>query len=819
MNLKKLWLNYKDSVRSKLIVNVILIHAVLMGFIVYDLYDREASFMKKQLSQKGHDLTSILSKSAVVPFLNNDLIALKELITDTDNITNIKEIFILDKRLKVKASTSSDYFNKTLDDKISLDIVLKLEKSSNNYFQMTHSNLIDTIHNIKVNNKVIGYVRTLIDKKALTNQLKIMTSKGLLYVFIAILLGAIFAWLSMQAMTKKLQIASMVAEEISNKNFSIELELPTNNDEVSKVLRAFIIMKKSIQDYIGELKRSNKIIYKEKTLAEVTLSSIGDSVIVTNKDGNVTFINPPAEKILAYSKYEAYTLKIDELFELYCENTNSKLKSSVYKAMKRKKVIRNKDSIILVNRNLEKFYIEKSASPIVGIDGAIEGAVLVIHDASEERKTQIDMRWNATHDSLTKLSNRIAFDVVLSNLIKRVKRDSSSHVFFFMDLDKFKIINDTVGHIVGDQVLKDIAILLKNNLRENDFIFRFGGDEFGVILFDCDINSATKIAQNFIDKVSEYKIDVNERVFQIGLSIGISKINSEHCDFKDILSSADFACYLAKNSGRNRFHIASAEDLEQLNKEFGLNWISKINSALKNNKFILYIQKIKDLSQDNDHYEILLRMYDEDGNMIFPNTFLPYAEKYSLMYEIDNYVIETFFNWFNLNKDTLNKNLLFSINITGQSISNKNFLKNILNLVNRYNIDPKKIIFEITETTAIANIDQSKRFFSLLSEKGFKFSLDDFGTGLSSFEYLKNMPINYLKIDGTFIKDILTDPIDRGMVEAIYKIGSMMGLKIIAEYAENNDIIAELKKIGIHYAQGYAVERPHPIIDLGDKIE
>jgi len=814
MKLLSMWVSYRDSIKTKLIVNVILIHAILMGLVVFDLLERERGFMEKQLSQKGYNITSILSTSVTVPLLNNDLVALNELLTGADGLSDVYMMFILDKRLKVKASTNKEYFAKTLYDDISLKMRKNLNASKKNSFQSIHGDLIDTLQKVNIKGKTIGYVRTIINRKALLEELTIITNKGLIYILLAILLGGLFAWLTVRTMTKNLEIVAKAADDIANKNFEITLDNPTNNDEIAKMIKAFKTMRNSIHRYIDELEQSNKMIHHEKELAEVTLSSIGDCVIVTDQYGNVKFINPAASRILKYSNEEAVGKQIEQLFKKYNESGQNRLKSSIYKAIELEKTVWEDFGALLQNKYGEEFYIENSASPIKNIEGEIEGAILVFYDVTERKKIERDTKWSATHDSLTKLSNRTAFDIVLENLLKRVRIDQSSHTFLFMDLDKFKTINDSVGHLVGDQVLREIAQLLKENVRNNDFLFRFGGDEFGVILFDCEINEAKNIAQNFIDKVLEYKFQIEGKTFNLGLSIGISQISMDCADFKTILSSADFACYLAKDEGRNRYHIATEEDSKHLAKELGINWIVEIDNALKDNRFILFLQKIKDLSGNNDHYEILLRLIDKNGNMIYPDTFLPHAERYFLMPKIDIYVIKTFFVWLQRHEHKIPNHLSFSINITGQSISEEKFVTDILILADKYKIDCRRIIFEITETTAVANIQESKVFFGKLIEKGFRFSLDDFGTGLSSFEYLKNMAIDFLKIDGIFIKDILNDEIDRSMVESIYNIGSIMNLKIIAEYAESDEIIKELEKIGIHYAQGYAVEKPHPLDDI-----
>lgn len=803
-----------ESIRIKLIVNVVLIHAILMSLIVFDLVDRERNFMQEQLSQKGYIVASILATSVPIPLLNNDLIALNELLADSNNIKDSYMIFILDKNKKVKASTSKGYFNKYLDDTASITLMQNLIDSKKTNFQILHDNLIDTINVVKLNDTIIGYTRTLIDRSALLNELTVITGKGLIYVLLAILLGGFFAWWSVRTITSRLDSITKASVAIANKDFEATFPESNSNDEISKMIKAFKVMSQSMHEYLDQLKKSNEIIYNEKELAEVTLSCIGDCVVVTDGQGCVKFINPAAEKIIKYTNKEAAGKKVEELFKIFNEASKEELCSPIYTSINEQRVVWLHNHTLLVNRYGKNYYIEDSSAPILNMKGVIEGAILVFHDVSEKKKQEKLVNWQAKHDNLTKLNNRFAFETILENLTKQVERDNSTHILLFMDLDKFKIINDSVGHLAGDQVLREIAALFSKNIRNNDFLGRFGGDEFGLILFDCGIDEAKEIAQKLIDAVLEYTYYKNDKVFKIGLSVGIAKIDTLHKDPTTILSSADFACYLAKDKGRNRYYIAQKSDKKHLGDDFEFNWIFRINQALKENKFVLHAQKIKDLTGEHDHYEILLRMLDTDGKILYPDAFLPQAERYSLMPKIDLYVIKTFFSWFDANKKILPKNLCFSVNVTGQSISDTEFVNHILTLAQKYDIDCARIIFEITETTAISNIFASREFFDILNKKGFRFSLDDFGTGLSSFAYLKNLPIDFLKIDGVFIKDILDDAIDRGMVESIHKIGSLMGLKIVAEYAESDAIISELKKIGIHYAQGYAIEKPHSIDDL-----
>ncbi len=809
-----LYRRYTDSVQTRLIVNVIIIHALLMSLVVYDLLERERQFMQEQLSNKGYEKSAFLIAQATIPLLNNNLVALDELLDDMPALKDHYMTFILDKHGRVRASTQKEYFNKQLNDPLSIEQLTRLNDSDLSSYQIVHNDLVDTIGVIRVNDADIGYVRTIIDRSSLSQELSIMTNKGMFYVLLAIVMGSLFAWMAVRQMTKQLNRVASAAEQIAGKDFNVDLPTTRNNDELAKMIAAFKVMSESIQEYVDELQKSNTLIYQEKELAEVTLRSIGDCVIVTDASGKVNFINPPAEEILLYTNAEAAGKKIETLFTIFQEGTSEQMESPLYTSIREERVVTLSNHTTLINREGRPFFIEDSSAPIKNAEGVIEGAILVFHDVTEKKKSEKALQWQATHDALTKLHNRTAFQTTLKSSLRQEMLGNSRHSVLFMDLDKFKLINDTVGHLAGDEVLKQAAFLLRKSIREEDYLCRFGGDEFALILFDCDTAMAKKWAQKLIDTILEHTFSWNEKSFKIGLSVGIAEVNADNRNVTAILSQADLACYLAKEKGRNRLYVAQKSDLDQLDNLDELQWISRVANAINEKYFVLYIQMIKDLSADNDHYEILLRLIEDGETILYPDSFIPHAERHNLMPKVDRYVIEEFFRWFSLNKKELSETLCFSVNITGQSISDNEFIGDVLQLADKYGMDCNRVIFEITESTAISNLNEAQYFFNALSAKGFRFSLDDFGTGLSSFAYLKLLPVAFLKIDGIFVKDIINDKIDRGMVESIYRIGSLMGLKIIAEYAETDAIITELTKMGVHYAQGYAIERPHPLDDL-----
>ena len=806
-----LYEKYTNSLKFKLIFNIILIHVVLIGFIMADLLIRERSFLSERINEKALNANALLASNALTPLLNNDLVALDEIVHHV-SFEDAYLIFIMDRYGKVRASNEKKYFNLYLEDPLSRNMLHELRESAQPTIQKEHDDLVDTLSTIKIGADTAGYVRIILDKNAVDQQIRKTIISGVIYMVIAIFLGALFAWTSVRRFTAKLDKVSHAAKKIAAKDFDVTLPEADSNDELSNMIRALETMVLSMDQYIEQLNKTNELIHDEKEFAEVTLSSIADGVIVTDTKGVVNFLNPAAEKIVKYTISEAKNKKIEELFTLVHEDTQEEMRPPIYESIAKNKEVWHNNKAILLDKEATRYAIEDSSAPIRDIEGNIRGAVFVFRDITQKKKDERKVRWQATHDELTKLNNRIGFHLMLDELCLEIN-ETTQHVLFFMDLDKFKIINDTAGHLAGDEVLRQVAKLLQKKTRKNDFLCRFGGDEFGLILKNCDVSSATKIANKLIEDILDYSFVWGERQFKIGLSIGIAQIDHDNNNPTTILSNADFACYKAKDLGRNRYYVFKEDDNKNTEHIHEINWVSRINRGIKTRSFVLYVQKIQGLSSENIHYEVLIRLV-ENGEIFYPDSFLPHAQIYSLMPQIDRYVVSELFSWYAANRAKIAKNQKFAINLAGQSISDNEFAEDIIALSEKYAIEPENIIFEVTESTAIENLHLSIRFFTLLKEKGFAFSLDDFGTGLSSFAYLKSLPVDYLKIDGVFIKDILTNEIDKGMVESIHKISSLMQIKTVAEYVENHQITDTLKTIGIDYAQGYAIAKPQPIQEI-----
>ena len=433
----------------------------------------------------------------------------------------------------------------------------------------------------------------------------------------------------------------------------------------------------------------------------------------------------------------------------------------------------------------------------------------------------------AQHDDLTGLINRREFEVRLERSLKSVHENGAQHVFCYLDLDQFKLVNDTCGHSAGDELLRQVSVLLANRMRDRDTLARLGGDEFGLLLENCSLADANQITNSLLKLVQDYRFINEDKIFNIGVSIGLVVINANFDNVSDIIHAADMACYSAKNAGRNQSFLFSSGDIEVKQRRSAVEAISDITDEIDDEQFMLYCQPIVPLSSPDSskvpqqhHYEILIRKISLDGNIMLPTTFIPSAERYLLMPNIDRWVIKNTFSTYRklLNMSGEKCNYVFSINLSGTSLGDKSLLGYIREQFVIYAIPPECICFEITETAAIVNLKNTISLFSALRKLGCSFALDDFGSGMSSFMYLKNFEVDYLKIDGSFVKDMHENKIDHAMVRSIHSVAEAMNIKTVAEFVENKAILKELKNIGVHYGQGLYLGEPVPIKKLIENL-
>lgn len=563
-------------------------------------------------------------------------------------------------------------------------------------------------------------------------------------------------------------------------------------------------------------RHAEEALYQERERALVTLHSIGDGVITTSKEGLVDYLNPVAENVTGWTYGEAQGRLLTEVLPLVSEATRQPVTSPAEICLRTGSVVSLEENVLLINRHGEEFHIEDSAAPIFDSDDNIIGVVLVFHDVTQERRMARQISWQATHDSLTGLSNRGEFDTQLSELIQDSKTQHRKHALLYLDLDQFKVINDTCGHTAGDELLKELSQLLVRHLPKNATLARLGGDEFGVLLENSDIEKSRNVAEQILRVVESFQFRWEASTFDISVSIGLVPISGDEITPTFALSAADVACFVAKESGRRRIHVYQEGDAEHTRHHTEMQWVARINQAMKENRFELFRQAIVPLQQETGEYryELLLRLRDSDGKLVPPGLFIPSAERYNLMPALDRWVIETTFSYFDELRrhepDTAARTR-FSINLSGNSLNDDSLYAFIRTQIETYQVPTEQICFEITETAAVFNLDNASRFIRNMKDMGCRFALDDFGSGLSSFAYLKNLPVDFLKIDGSFVKDMVEDPMDSAIVNAINQVGHVLGIRTIAEFVENDAIMAKLKELGVDYAQGYGVGKPEPL--------
>lgn len=608
--------------------------------------------------------------------------------------------------------------------------------------------------------------------------------------------------------------------------------------------------------YLQEREGIQRELFLERELAHVTLQSINEGIMTIDCDGCIKDLNPIAEKLTGCSSAAATGQKFSEVFSILEEQTRNLQDGVLETVLQTGQVHYSPDRDLLRNRDGREFAIDYSIAPIRSSLGEIMGAVVVFRDVSESRRMAQQLSWQASYDPLTGLANRREFERYLRRAIATAKREKREHTLAFMDLDRFKIVNDTSGHIAGDELLRQVSMLLQDNLRQTDLIARFGGDEFAILLYGCQQEEAIPILQNLVDIIKGFRFVWQDKLFTLGASVGITAVTTNSSDITQMLSRADAACYVAKEQGRNRVYVYRSEDKYLRQPHGEMEWAGKIQEALEFGGFCLYYQTIvplrcpkaagtfrdkrdktilrqdsvTKLRQDSatskeikvaplepdyrqEHYEILLRLVDENNNLITPGVFMPAAERYQLMPTIDRWVVKTLFSmeeiWDNYRDHQ--RPSLFTINLSGASLNEESFWEFLTTQIALHKIPPHLLCFEITETVAISNITQTCRFIRQMRDLGCSFSLDDFGSGMSSFGYLKNLPVDYLKIDGEFIKDIVDSSTNAEIAAAIHRIGRVMGMQTIAEYVTNQEVWQKVLAIGIDYAQGYYINKPQPL--------
>jgi diguanylate cyclase (GGDEF)-like protein/PAS domain S-box-containing protein len=567
---------------------------------------------------------------------------------------------------------------------------------------------------------------------------------------------------------------------------------------------------------ITERKRAELEVHAQRERAQVTLNSIADGVITIDNAGNVDYLNPVAETLTGWTLRDARGLPVSQVVMLRHEIKGHTLENPAEVCLREGRLTEIGQHSVLVARDGREIPIQDSAAPIRDTTGQITGAVLVVHDVSKERQLRRQLAHHAAHDSLTGLINRREFEIRLETALASA-RAGASHVLMYLDLDQFKVVNDTCGHTAGDQLLKQVTTLIRSFVRAADTVSRLGGDEFGVLLENCTLERAIDIADAMRGAIRDYRFVAKDAAFDIGASIGLVAIREDSESIGSLLSAADVACYSAKDLGRNRVHVYQHGAAPERHAE--MQWVSRITRAIDEGRLELFFQPIVPIGNYQDkrgHYELLIRMRDENGRMVPPNAFIPAAERYNIMPMVDRWVIGQALEHlsFRPDEDSGSDGYTLAINLSGTSLNDDKFLEFVLGAIDKHAPGERTICFEITETAAISNLGRAVHFMKELKARGCEFSLDDFGNGLSSFSYLQNLPVDYIKIDGNFVRNIVNNHVHQCMVDAIHRVGKAMGIRMIAEHVESRQALELLEKIGVEYVQGFHIAAPAPVAQL-----
>ncbi len=580
-----------------------------------------------------------------------------------------------------------------------------------------------------------------------------------------------------------------------------------NKEEQAQRAEGSRLLNESLMQEVAKREQAEQALFHEKQRYQVTLASISEGVISTDMRGRIVFFNPIAEQLTGWTSKEALGQRLAHVLRLIDETTRRPLKG-LLRVLRTGVRSRLPENTLIIRRDGAELAVEDAISPIKSANGSIIGSVMTLRDITEKRGLARQLAHQATHDPLTGLVNRAEFERRLKRLTES-RTEQESHALLYLDLDQFKIVNDTCGHAAGDELLRQIAALLQTHLRKRDTLARLGGDEFGALLEHCAIDRAASIAEQLRRAVHGFRFLWEKRQFSVGVSIGLVPISEASGSFQEIMIAADSACYVAKEQGRNKVHVNQSGDTDLARRDGQMQWIPRIQHALAESRFYLDFQPIVSLGQPAagvEHCEVLLRMVDIHGNVVAPNNFIPAAERYDQMVAVDEWVVEHALDaiqgWSpGFCPETV------SINISAQALCDKRFLAFVVDKLSRQDV-ASKLCFEITETAAISNLREAKHFISELRGMGCRFALDDFGSGLSSFPYLKNLCVDYLKIDGSFVSRMMDDPVDNAMVKAIHDIAHVMQIKTIAESVEDERTAIRLTELGTDFAQGWFFGRP-----------
>jgi len=789
------------SIRTRLIIVSIVIEVTMLGLLIANSLRLMTEVMEDRTEARLQTVSPLLNASLGARLFERDHVSIKEILQQLVHspAAELDYIVVLDDKKNLYAQAG----------KVDAATLPAIDQDIR---QSLNDLVYDTAIPITLGGETIGYAQYGLSMASFVASRKSILRQSLLIAAGEILFTLFALGIAGYLLTRHIKSLLTATQKISGGDYDLHIPV-SNRDEIGVLASNFNSMTEAIRARIAALHQSEHALYEEKERAEVTLHSIGDGVITTDLQGRVRYLNPVAETLTGCTLAEGVGKPIETVYRVQDQSTGSPLANPARLCLAEDTVISGVNLAQLVRADGRSYAVEETAAPIRGKEGKTIGAVLVFHDVTETREASRKLAYQATHDALTGLTNRREFERQVDDALQDAKENDTNHAFCYMDLDQFKVVNDTCGHIAGDGLLIELATMLRHRVRETDTVARLGGDEFGILMRNLPLNEARALAEDIRNRVRDYRYLWEGQTFEIGISIGVVSIRPDTAAAVDIFSNADIACFVAKDKGRNQIHVSRMDDVEQARRHLEMQWSVRIPSALENDRFVLHYQKIYPLdaaSGEASRCELLVRMLEKDGSLILPGRLIPAAERFRHMPEIDRWVIRNALQLISRHGTMLGL-AAYAINLSGQSLGQEDLLDFVKREILRSGVKPSLITFEITETAAIRNVSHAARFMTELKKMGCQFALDDFGSGLSSFGYLKMLPVDYLKIDGSFVRNMVHDEHDHSIVVAITQIAKTLKIGCVAEFIEDEATLLALKEIGVDYGQGYFLHRPEAI--------
>ena len=795
------------SIRTKLVVFSIAVEIIMLGLLLANSFRLLNQTLQEQTHVRLEALTPLLNASLSTPLFQRDIAAIREILGELvdSRKADLGYIVVYDNRDNVFASAGS----------IHIDSMPRLDMNVDSSLDdLTY----DTQAPLTVGGAEVGRVRFGLSLTELAASRDVILRQSMLIAGLEILLSFLLLAGIGYLLTRHIRALVEATRKVAAGDYAIRIP-KQGHDEINLLGENFNVMSQAVQERVDALSLSEWALHEEKERAEVTLHSIGDGVITTDVDGCVRYMNPVAERLTGHTLASAEGMLIERVYNVIDEQTGSSLANPLRLCLADQTSICSVLQAQLISADGQIHSVEETASPIRDREGRTIGAVLVVHDVTASREASRQLEYQATHDALTGLLNRRQFEHYIERAIESVASDGRTHAMCYMDLDQFKVVNDTCGHSAGDRLLVELSRIIRGKTREKDILGRLGGDEFGLLLYDVNLDQANFYAAEIRNSIRDYRFLADGHTFEVGVSIGIVSIHAESGSLADVFTAVDVACYVAKDKGRNEIYIAQMNDVEQARRQLEMQWSTRIPPALKENRFVLHYQKVLPLSDDpglSPRCELLVRMVESNGTLIPPGRLIPAAERFRQMPDIDRWVIHNALKLV-AGRGQNGGFSAYAINLSGQSLGQPELLDFVKREILRSGVRPDMLTFEITETAAIQNVVHASRFMAELKQMGCQFALDDFGSGLSSFGYLKKLPVDYLKIDGSFVRNMLHDHHDHSIVVAIAQIAKTLGIRCVAEFVGDHDTLIALREIGVDYGQGFFLHMPEPL-DAPDAV-